>query len=160
MVVPVLFDNDIDGAATKIVANKMTETVNVRVNEGDGENAGFARKAQDETSSKRRPGGIYIVPTRFETIDDFKVNYASYYYKKKELAPGTHDTPGVRKKWTSSGIPRKKQDLTKRKKQDLTKKKKYTRYATDLKKHKKRGHKLTMPNTIQSLWSNVTHKVV
>ena len=83
IVIPVLFDNDIDGSTYESTANNQPMMVNVRRNEGDGTTSGFPRKALDELWSKRRPGLIYIVPTRFKSVYEFKRVHLSYYHMKK-----------------------------------------------------------------------------
>jgi len=100
IVIPVLFDNDIDGAACESHANRLTRMVNVRKEEGNGATCGFARKEFvfsssspystdscarrfDEKWSSDRPGIIYIIPTRFATVAEFKNVHLSRYKRKR-----------------------------------------------------------------------------
>ena len=100
IVIPVLFTNDIDGAACESHANRLPRMVNVRKEEGNGATGGFARKEFvfsssspystdscarrfDEEWSSDRPGIIYIIPTRFATVAEFKNVHLSRYKRKR-----------------------------------------------------------------------------
>ena len=142
IVVPVIIPNDLDGAKCESHANKMPRMVNVRKEEGDGETCGFARKEFvfsssspystdllfrrfDEKWSIDRPGIIYIVPTRFATVAEFKEVHLSEYKRKRrgqQLQRRTRSDKGVKRKpygkhtvqKSDKGVKRRPYNWTKR----------------------------------------------
>ena len=56
---------------------------------------------RDEEWSSHRPGVIYVVPTRYATVDKFKAAHLSKYMRNKS------GKPTVRKPNVKSGKPRK-----------------------------------------------------
>ena len=103
IVVPVLIEDDIEGDACETQANILPQMVNVRKNEGNCTTSGFARKEfvscslsllltccfcrGDEPWSTARPGIVYIVPTRYPTVDAFKKTHLSRYKRNKMKLP-------------------------------------------------------------------------
>ena len=118
IIVPVLIQGGIEGAAAETRAINLPNMVNVRLHE---------TRSSNEPWTAARPGIIYIVPTRYETVAAFKSNHLSRYKKIQMQLPTKSAVPRPgntsnhpekrgkynmkkkpRKKYTQSGAPRAK----------------------------------------------------
>ena len=103
IVVPVLIEGDIEGAACGTQANicMLLRMVNLRKIE---------TRSSNEPWSSHRPGIVYIVPTRYATVDAFKAAHLSRYRRNKmELPKKVHANTGrmLGKSYIKSGKPHK-----------------------------------------------------
>ena len=82
IVVPVLIQGDIEGTAAETRAINLPSMVNVRLHE---------TRSSNEPWSAARPGIVYIVPTRYETVAAFKSIHLSRYKKIQMKLPKIQD---------------------------------------------------------------------
>jgi hypothetical protein len=99
IVVPVLIEGDTEGAAAETQAINLPRMVNVRKIEN---------RSSNEPWSAARPGIVYIVPTRSETVAAFKSNHLSRYKKIQMKLPTKSAVPRNRKPCNMKKKPRKK----------------------------------------------------
>ena len=114
--------DDVSGGLMKTCmmdqGRQLGHDINIRKFEGDADKSAFGRKPGDDVFRVDRPGSLYVVPSKFQTVVDFHHAHVSYYMKRKAY---TNDEV------EPSGRKNSKHKITKKRSDAGTKKEKGSR---------------------------------